>query len=120
MTGEGAGVDATVTDPQERAREGLEHLQAAARELIHAARAMLDVAEAMVDDPETVAQLVGALGTVGDVVRQVAAAGGRPAGRPPPGANGADGPGEPEGDRPGSRRRPETRSSSGLQRITVA
>jgi hypothetical protein len=107
------GADPGVTDPQERAREGLEHLQAAARELIHAARAMLDVAEALVDDPETVSHLVGALGTVGDVVRQ-AAAGARPARRPSE-ANGAEG----EGDGPaGTVRRPGTQSSS-LQRITV-
>lgn len=41
----------------ERAREGLEHLQAAARELIAAARAALDVAEDIVDDPSIVKHL---------------------------------------------------------------
>lgn len=50
----------------ERAREGFEHLQTAALELIAAARAFLDVAEDMVKEPgellalaETVAHLVG-------------------------------------------------------------
>ena len=42
----------------ERAREGLEHLQSAARELIAAARAALDVAEGLIDDPEVVATVV--------------------------------------------------------------
>lgn len=48
----------------DRAREGLEHLQAAAREFISAARAMLDVAEELVDDPSTVGTIVGALGAM--------------------------------------------------------
>jgi hypothetical protein len=52
----------------ERAREGLEHLQAAARELIAAARAALDVAEDLIDDPETVSSMAGAAGSVGDMV----------------------------------------------------
>lgn len=50
---------ATSTNPGERARDGLEHLQAAARELIAAARAALDVAEGLIDDPEVVATVVG-------------------------------------------------------------
>lgn len=37
-----------------RTREGVEHLQAAARELIAAARAFLDVAEEVVADPSAV------------------------------------------------------------------
>lgn len=59
---------------QDRARDGLQHLQAAARELIQAARALLDVAENVVDDPAAVATLVGALGPMGDVVRHRVAA----------------------------------------------
>ena len=35
----------------ERAREGVEHLQRAAKEMIDAARAFLDVADRLVDDP---------------------------------------------------------------------
>ena len=53
----------------DRARDGIQHLQAAARELIHAARALLDVAEDVVDDPAAIATLVGALGALGDAAR---------------------------------------------------
>ena len=62
------------SDRYDRAREGVEHLQAAARELIHAARAVLDVAEDLVDDPDAVAAVAGAVGALGDLVRQRAAA----------------------------------------------
>jgi hypothetical protein len=84
------------TDAPDRAREGLEHLQAAARELIQAARAMLDVAEDLVNDPEAVASVAGTVGALGDLVRQRASGATR---RPP----------EPEGDH----------DDSGVQRITV-
>ena len=60
----------------DRAREGLDHLQAAARELIAAARAALDVAEDLIDDPDTIASVVGAaghLGGLGDIVRTLVA-----------------------------------------------
>jgi hypothetical protein len=53
----------------DRARDGIQHLQGAARELIHAARALLDVAEDVVDDPAAIATLVGALGALGDAAR---------------------------------------------------
>jgi hypothetical protein len=59
---------------QERAREGLDHLQAAARELIAAARAALDVAEDLIDDPDTISSVVGAAGQfggLGDLVRSL-------------------------------------------------
>jgi hypothetical protein len=59
-----------LSDTDDRARDGLEHLQAAARELIQAARAMLDVAEDLVNDPEAVASLAGTVGALGDLVRQ--------------------------------------------------
>jgi hypothetical protein len=67
----------------ERARESVEHLQAAARELIAAARAALDVAEDLVDDPDVAATMAGAVGSFGDVVRNLAASwrtGGSPVG----------------------------------------
>jgi hypothetical protein len=54
----------------DRARDGIQHLQAAAREMIHAARALLDVAEDLIDDPAAVATLVGALGAIGDAARR--------------------------------------------------
>jgi ElaB/YqjD/DUF883 family membrane-anchored ribosome-binding protein len=62
------------SDRYDRAREGVEHLQAAARELIHAARAVLDVAEDLVDDPDAVAAVAGAVGALVDVVRHRGAA----------------------------------------------
>ncbi len=53
------------------ARQGLEHLQVAAREMIAAARSMLDACEEMLDDPhagETVASIVGTVArAVGNV-----------------------------------------------------
>ena len=64
------------TDVHERARQGIEHLQAAARELIEAARAALDVAEELVNDPESVASLAGVVASVGDMARRVSGAGG--------------------------------------------
>jgi hypothetical protein len=48
----------------DRARDGIDHLQAAAKELIAAGRAMLDAAETLVDDPAMAAQIVGAMGTL--------------------------------------------------------
>jgi len=59
-------------DREDRAADGLAHLQAAARELIAAARAMLDVAEDLVEDPGTVTAVVDAFGSV---VRTAARAG---------------------------------------------
>jgi hypothetical protein len=61
-------------DPTDRAREGVEHLQAAARELIAAARAALDVAEDLVDDPDMAASMAGAVGSLGDMLRNVTSA----------------------------------------------
>jgi hypothetical protein len=51
----------------ERAAEGVEHLQAAALELIAAARAFLDVAEDVVTDPERVSGAVASLATIIDL-----------------------------------------------------
>ena len=63
-------------DPQHRARESVEHLQAAARELIAAARAALDVAEDWVNDPEAAESLAGSIAAVSDVARRVTGTGG--------------------------------------------
>ena len=46
---------------EERARQGVEHLQAAAIELIAAFRAFLDVAEDVVRDPSAVTALASSL-----------------------------------------------------------
>jgi hypothetical protein len=80
----------------ERAHDSVEHLRAAARELIAAARAALDVAEDIVDDPSVVRELTerrpagtpswveqvvaaaGSFGPLGDLVRTAAATAGRP------------------------------------------
>jgi hypothetical protein len=70
---------------EERARQSVEHLQAAARELIQAARAALDVAEEVVADPEALVSLAGALSTMGDLARRATGASAR--------ARGAGGPG---------------------------
>ena len=45
-------------DTQARAREGLDHLQAAALEVIAATRAFLDVAEGLVREPTVAATFV--------------------------------------------------------------
>jgi hypothetical protein len=63
----------------ERAVEGLEHLQNAALELIEAARAFLDVAEDLVRDPAAATTIVHAAATLGRLV----ATGPVPPGRPP-------------------------------------
>ena len=52
----------------ERAVEGLEHLQNAALELIEAARAFLDVAEDLVRDPAAAATIVHAAATFARLV----------------------------------------------------
>jgi hypothetical protein len=57
--------DDPATDP---ARVGLEHLQAAAHEMISAARSMLDAVEELLDDPRTAASLTTAITTVGRVI----------------------------------------------------
>jgi hypothetical protein len=62
--------------PDDLAREGLEHLQAAAREVIKATRSLLDAAEQLVDDPAAVQQAVGALTGLAQVAAARLRAGG--------------------------------------------
>lgn len=50
--------------PEDMARAGVEHLQAAAREVIQATRSLLDAAEELVDDPSAVQNLVGTIASV--------------------------------------------------------
>jgi hypothetical protein len=52
--------------PSDRAGDGLDHLQAAAVEMIAAARAFLDVAEELVTDRARVAGVVDAVASVAD------------------------------------------------------
>ena len=50
--------------PEDLARSGVEHLQAAAREVIQATSSLLDAAEELVDDPSAVQNLVGTIASV--------------------------------------------------------
>lgn len=54
---------------REGVAEGIEHLQAAAKELIRAGRSLLDAAEGLVEDP---AALQGLLGRVGSLAQAAA------------------------------------------------
>jgi hypothetical protein len=49
---------------EDKAHEAVEHLQAAALEMIAAARAVLDIAEELVQDPGPLLSVVAALGEV--------------------------------------------------------
>lgn len=44
--------------------DGVEHLQAAAREVIKAGRSLLDAAEGLIEDPQALQGLVGTLGSL--------------------------------------------------------
>jgi hypothetical protein len=57
--------DDKTADP---AREGLEHLQAAAHEMIAAARSMLDAVEEILDDPRAATSMASAFATVSRLV----------------------------------------------------
>ena len=48
-------------DGDDKVHQGIEHLQAAAREMIQATRSLLDAAEELVDDPKSIQDLVGSL-----------------------------------------------------------
>ena len=48
-------------DADDKVHQGIEHLQAAAREMIQATRSLLDAAEELIDDPKSVQDLVGSL-----------------------------------------------------------
>lgn len=50
---------ASGSNPLGDAAQGVEHLQAAAKEMIRAARSLLDAAEGLVDDPTVVQGLAG-------------------------------------------------------------
>jgi hypothetical protein len=63
--------DVTRDVTRDETREGIEHLQAAAVEMIAAARSFLDAAEALIEDP---AVARGVLAQLGNVVATVARA----------------------------------------------
>ena len=54
--------------PVDAAREGLEHLQAAAHEMVAAARSMLDAIEELIDEPRAAAAMATAFGTISHLV----------------------------------------------------
>jgi hypothetical protein len=54
--------------PVDAAREGLEHLQSAAHEMVAAARSMLDAVEELIDDPRAAAAMATAFGTLSRLV----------------------------------------------------
>ncbi len=74
---------------EDKLQQGLEHLQAAAREMIQATRSLLDAAEQLVEDPKAVQGLVTTFATVA----QAAAGRFRPASPP-----GDDDDGDDDGD----------------------
>ena len=55
-------------NPADAAREGLEHLQAAAHEMVGAARSMLDALEEIIDDPRAAAAMASAFDTMSRLV----------------------------------------------------
>ena len=64
MTDRTGDTDDTAEGLSDHAREGMAHLQKAAKELIAAGRALLDAADELVDDPVSMNQLGEALGTI--------------------------------------------------------
>lgn len=96
----------------DRAREGVEHVQAAAKELFAAARAMLDVVEKLVDDPAAVPTLLASLGSVAR-----AAGSGWPFANP--GAGGARSAADEPGG-PGEPGEPGEPGPDGIERIPVS
>lgn len=51
-------------DSDDKVQQGIEHLQAAAREMIQATRSLLDAAEELVEDPSVMHGLVGSLASM--------------------------------------------------------
>ena len=50
--------------------DGVEHLQAAAREVIRAGRSLLDAAEGLIEDPSALQGIVGTLGSLAQAAAQ--------------------------------------------------
>ena len=53
-----------MADHEDKVHEGMEHLQAAAREVIQATRSLLDAAEELIDDPKSLQDIVATLTAV--------------------------------------------------------
>ena len=67
-----------MSEPEQRAAQGLLHLQGAAVQLIAAARAFLDVAEDLVQDPAAAASVMHTLGALATAARAEWGGGPRP------------------------------------------
>src|SRR5437868_8937567 len=78
------GVTASDDKTADPAREGLEHLQAAAHEMIAAARSMLDAVEEVLGDPRAASSIATAMGVMSRLVEgAVASVGGMVSGSVP-------------------------------------
>ena len=80
-------------DP-ERAKEGLDHLQVAALELVSAARAFLDVAEGLIREPGAAATVVKTAASMAATAASMATDRVRPQGARPSGPTDPDDDGE--------------------------
>jgi hypothetical protein len=96
----------------DRSNRGLDHLQAAALEMIHAARAFLDVAEDVVSDQHKVAEIVEVLGSVADAAARAA--------KGEPLRGGRSGAGSTAGDRDADGGDDDDATAGGVQHIPVS
>ena len=62
--------DETTDAGDDALADGIEHLQAAAKEVIRAGRSLLDAAEGLLDDPSALQGIVGTLGTLAQAAAQ--------------------------------------------------
>jgi hypothetical protein len=74
-----------MADEREDLTDGLEHLQAAAKELIRAGRSVLDAMEGLVDDPSSLQDVLGTIGGLAQAAASRLGLDGQPGG-----AEGAD------------------------------
>ena len=56
-----------MAEDDDKVQQGVEHLQAAAREMIRATRSLLDAAEELIDDPRSVQDVLGTLAQAAQV-----------------------------------------------------
>ncbi len=66
------GIDATSAEGHDGIDDGVEHLQAAAHEMIAAGRAFLDAVEDVVRDRDAVASVVDAFGSIAHAATEAA------------------------------------------------
>lgn len=66
------GDESVIETTNDRASEGMDHLQVAAREMIDAARAFLDVAEEYIEDRDRLGRAAEVIGRVADAAGKTA------------------------------------------------